>query len=417
MSLVSSSTPASIDIAIIGAGPQALTLITHLLHKRPDLRSSFWVFDATGTWMAQWQQQQAAIEAPYLRSPLTHHPDLNSEALRRFAEVRPNEVLTTAQLPSTQLFADFCQTLVERWQLQERIVKANVVSVEPFTYHRQPYFRLRCHDGRSLIARRVVVASDDGTPQLPRWVNQVPLPYPTDRLCHSQTLDLQSLDLSGERVLIVGGGLTSAHLAMGAIARGAQVSLLSRRRLCEKWFDTDSVCPGVKKLKDFGSERDWETRWELIHHARNGGSITPDMMTQLQQVQQTGRLTLHERCQVLKAKWQGHWQVSCEDGSLQECDRIWLATGTRLDLTLNPLLADVLQTYPLPIVNGLPVLDAQLRWHGCELFLMGGWASLQIGPTAASLAGARLSSERLIPALSKTQVNAASASFLYPAYA
>jgi cation diffusion facilitator CzcD-associated flavoprotein CzcO len=35
----------SIDIAIIGAGPQALTLVTHLLQKKKSMRDRLMVFD------------------------------------------------------------------------------------------------------------------------------------------------------------------------------------------------------------------------------------------------------------------------------------------------------------------------------------------------------------------------------------
>lgn len=40
------------DIAIIGAGPQALTLVTHLLQKKAKLRQRIQVFDPSGGWRA-----------------------------------------------------------------------------------------------------------------------------------------------------------------------------------------------------------------------------------------------------------------------------------------------------------------------------------------------------------------------------
>ena len=38
----------------------------------------------------------------------------------------------------------------------------------------------------------------------------------------------------------------------------------------------------------------------------------------------------------------------------QPIHRIWLATGTTLDIQTHPLLADVLQQHPIDTVNGLP---------------------------------------------------------------
>ncbi|MEB3356426.1 MAG: hypothetical protein VKK04_06845 [Synechococcales bacterium] len=45
--------------------------------------------------------------------------------------------------------------------------------------------------------------------------------------------------------------------------------------------------------------------------------------------------------------------------------------------------------------------DPQLRWAGCNLFILGGAAALQLGPVARNLFGARLASERIVPALIK----------------
>ena len=76
------------DIAVIGAGPQALTLFTHILQKKAKLRDRIQVFDPSGAWLSQWQQQFAAQEISELRSPAVHHPDPNAYALRSFAEGR-----------------------------------------------------------------------------------------------------------------------------------------------------------------------------------------------------------------------------------------------------------------------------------------------------------------------------------------
>ena len=69
--------PNYIDLAIIGAGVQALTLTTHLLQKSAKHYRKFLVFDPSQTWMSQWQQQFEAQQIPCLRSPAVHHPDPN----------------------------------------------------------------------------------------------------------------------------------------------------------------------------------------------------------------------------------------------------------------------------------------------------------------------------------------------------
>jgi cation diffusion facilitator CzcD-associated flavoprotein CzcO len=393
--------PTQTDIAIIGAGPQALTLAAHLLQKRSQMQEKMVVLDPSGFWMHQWQRLFSMLEISHLRSPAAHQPDPNPQALHQFAKHRTSELFSPYDLPGAKLFQDFCQTLVYRWQLQQRVHRALVKRITPLKQDRS-CLRIGLSGGRSITAQRVVLAMGGGMLNFPTWVNKIATPYPQHRLCHSNEVDLRQLRLRGERVLIVGGGLTSGHLAVGAVARGAQVLLLSRRRLMEKWFDTDPNWLNSSHSQKFVAERDWEARWEMIQQARNGGSVTPDMMARLRQLQQTGQVNLHQRCQVVKAEWRGdRWQVRCQDGAILECDRIWLATGTKLDATQNPLLADVLEEFPTGIVNGLPILDDHLRWQGCNLFLMGGLAALQIGPTACNLAGARMASDRIVNALTK----------------
>lgn len=401
MATTSPQLPSKIDLAIIGAGPHALTLVTHLLQKRQTMRGRFLVFDPSGKWMSRWQQQFAALEIPHLRSPAVHHPDPNPFALRKFAESRPGELFPPYDLPGTQLFEDMCGDVIQRWDLQNQVIKAEVTRLKPC----QRGFRLWFADGNSLMARRVVLATGGGQLQIPNWVNQIQSEYPLDKICHSQKVDLRKLQLAGERILIVGGGLTSGHLAVGALSRGAKVHLMLRRQLQEKLFDAEPGWLGPKYLKGFFAEADYQERWEMIQQARNGGSMTPAIAMQLRRAVHYGNLQLDENCQILQVQWLGnHWLVKCHNGSEYEYDRIWLSTGSKFDVTDEPLLSEILATYPIAIANGLPVLDDYLRWPGCELFIMGGLAALQIGPTARNLSGARMASEKIVPAIIKSSL-------------
>jgi G3E family GTPase len=88
-----------LDIAVIGAGPHALTCVTHLLQKRKSWQRRIMVFDCSGEWLSQWRQQFAQLEIPHLRSPAVHHPDPNPFALRGFAENRAPELYPPYDLP------------------------------------------------------------------------------------------------------------------------------------------------------------------------------------------------------------------------------------------------------------------------------------------------------------------------------
>lgn len=403
------------DIAVIGAGPQALTLITHLLQKNKRMRKrlsagfspGFQVFDPSGAWLTQWHGQFAAQEIRHLRSPAVHHPDCNPHNLVTFASGRKDELHNPYNRPGTKLFRDFCETVIDRWHLRTQVTQAKVVGLSPL----QRGFRLTLADGQTAIARRVVLATGAAPAKVPDWTQRVS-GYPPERLCHAEAVSLPSLpSLVGETVLIVGSGLTSAHLAMGALKRGARVLLMGRRAFQEKIFDAAPGWLGPKYLKGFHAETEWEKRWQMIQQARNGGSFTPETLTRLRKFSREGRVFLYEQCQVTRAEWQGeHWQVECDNPTAHDCfahqsiDRIWLATGTTLDITAHPLLQDVIEHCPADIVHGLPVLDQHLRWPGCELFLMGPWSALQVGPVARNLAGAKMACDRIVPGLTKSSL-------------
>ena len=400
------------DIAVIGAGPQALTLVTHVLQKKASWRDRIQVFDPSGMWMTQWQQQFAAQEIGELRSPAVHHPAPDSHALRTFAAGRYSELHPPYDRPGTRLFQEFCDTVVQRCQLQDYVIPEKVTSLE-HVQRKPSQFRLTLSNGDTVLARRVILATGGGQPYVPQWVQQVNDSYPPERLCHANHVRLPALrSLAGETVLIVGSGLTSGHLAVGAVARGAKVVMMARRTFEEKMFDADPGWMGPKYLKGFRAEPNMETRWQMAQQARNGGSLTPAVMTRLRRLQNEGHITFYEQCQVAHAEWQEKaWQICCDRHLAHDCithqpiDRIWLATGTTLDIQTHPLLTNILETFPIETVNGLPILDEHLRWPGCEVFLMGPWATLRVGPVARNLLGGKLASERIVPALTKASLS------------
>ncbi|MEX6778854.1 FAD/NAD(P)-binding protein [Limnospira fusiformis] len=395
--------PSLIDLAIVGAGPQALTLVTHILQKRQKFRNRFMVLDPSGTWLEQWRHQFKAQEIPHLRSPAVHHPDPDPYSLRRFAENRSMELFPPYDLPGTELFEDFCGEVVKKWELTDRVYPGKVSQVLPIQWSQKPRFQIVLTDGSSLIARRVVLATGAAVPNIPQWVEEIRTPYPPSSLCHSQQVDLRLIkDLSGEDIVIVGGGLTSGHLAMGALKRGAMVTLVVRRQLRERLFDAEPGWLGPKYLKGFEGEDCWYRRWEMIKQARDGGSVTPALMLQLRRAARQGKLRILENTEILGALWKDEqWRVRLNGEVSLMFNRIWLATGTQFNGHEDNLLTDVLRIYRTEMINGLPVLDENLRIPGSECFIMGGLAALIVGPVARNLSGGRMASDRLVKAIIK----------------
>nr|WP_051044112.1 FAD/NAD(P)-binding protein [Baaleninema simplex] len=403
--------PKAVDVAVVGAGPQALTLVTHLLQKKKSLRDRLAIFDPAGTWMQHWKEQFAALDIPHLRSPAVHHPDPDPYALRRFATSRSTELFPPYDLPGTRLFEEFCEDVVRRWELSDRVIPTRITHIEPTKYRGTRRFRLESAEGSTCLARRVVLATGEGLPNFPDWVKSLPPLHPPDALQHSNHIDLRRSHLQQRRVLIVGSGLTSGHLAIGAVKRGATVTMVARREFYGKLFDADPGWLGPKYLKGFHAERDWDKRAAMVRSARNGGSLTPAILLKLRQLARQGKVEFVENCQIATAAWTNSgWRVEAALGesgktlSSQRFDRLWLATGTHFDIRQNPLLAAMWETHPVPVVGGLPVLSDRLRWGNCELFLMGAWTALQVGPVARNLYGGKLASECIVPALTKASL-------------
>ena len=392
------------DLVIVGAGPQALTLSCLMLQKRSQLKRRLRIVDPSGRWLSRWQRQMERYEIPWLRSPSPHHPHPNAHALRSFAhrQQRNRELEGAYGLPHTDLFAAFCREVIAEFELEECVQAASVERLRLPGSGRGP-LELGLSDGRIWHAERVVIATGNGAPQWPAWITTISGDHPADALRHSDAIDLPALQLRpGERILIVGGGLTSAHLSLGALRRGAQVLLLCRRRLKHKPFDADPGWLGPKYLKAFQAEPCMHRRRHLVLEARNGGSITPEAAAELRQAERRGELQLHEHCQVQTARWSAdQWDIVCSEGQQLVADRIWLATGHHQGVSQQPLLRQLHQQRPIELVDDWPVLGPDLSWPGTLVHVMGGLCALQIGPAARNLFGGREAAQRICRAVVK----------------
>ncbi len=392
------------DLVIAGAGPQSLTLCCQLLQKRPRWRPRLRVADPSGRWLSRWQRQMQQFEIPWLRSPSPHHPHPNPHALRRFAQEqrRGQQLEGPYGLPHTDLFSAFCRSLITEFQLGEQVQATGVAGIQLPKAGNGP-LEVALSDGTAVCAQRLVIATGSGAPLVPSWVAAIPGDHPGEALLHSDSIDLPSLKpLHGQRILIVGGGLTSAHLALGALRRGALVELLCRRRLRCQSFDADPGWLGPRYLKGFHAEPCMPRRRRQVLEARDGGSITPEASAQLRQAQRGGRLLLHEHCEVQEAIWRaGRWQILCTDGGRLTVDRIWLATGHRQGVSQHPLLRQLQDQRPAELIHDWPVLGPDLSWPGTPVHVMGGLSALRIGPAARNLFGGREAAQRIARALIK----------------
>ena len=62
-------------------------------------------------------------------------------------------------LPGTDLFDDFCGDVIRRWDLENAVTPGEITRIQPLPHSLGPRLRLWLKDGKSIIARRVVLAT------------------------------------------------------------------------------------------------------------------------------------------------------------------------------------------------------------------------------------------------------------------
>jgi hypothetical protein len=318
-----------------------------------------------------------------------HHPDPDPYGLLRFAATqgRSDEFVEEIGRPSAALFQDFCAHLVAARRLDRTLVHDRAVDICP----EDSAVTITLGGGDRLRARHVVLATGAMRAHRP--------PGAPANCLHSVDIDLARIRLAGRRIVVVGGGLTAAQLALAAEADGAYVDLLCRKALFTRPLDIEPTWLG-RRLPAFFAERDPLRRADLLRQARARGSIPAHTAHQLTENASGRTLRLHQQCAVKVIEPCEHrWRIVSDHGVIDDADQVWLATGYTVAVANEPLLDQVQACHPTPIIAGLPLLDNDLIWPGTRLHLTGGLAALSIGPAAQNIAGARIAAERVAMAI------------------
>ena len=379
------------DVCILGGGPHGLTAAVHLHQAAPNTRIV--AIDPSGQWLSTWRQQFACAEIPTLRSPIVHHPAPASMALRdHLVEHKLERSGLPYDLPTTETFDSFCQHLIDAADFEPPLAtKAEQVS------RNGPGVAVET-DAGTVLADHLIVATNPHTRVIPDWTWPVLGVFP-NVFSYGADVDLRSIDVDGQLVTVVGGGLTAAHLTCGAAERGAEVHVVSRRPLRDRPFDTDPGWLGPKYLREFEQLDDPAARLNRSKEARGGGTIPPWMRERMDELVDDGQVIIHDGADVRAAQSgeAGGYRLALGDHTTLDADRVWLATGTKPDITALRCLADLVADEP--VIDGYPIIGPDLRLGSHPIFLMGRIATVQLGPAAGNLWGAQRASERITEAV------------------
>lgn len=358
--------------------------------------------------------------------------------------------------PSTALFHAHCEQIARRYRLEDSLARGTVVALRPPVGGGDGCIEVDVDVGEggpeddadegssrrvhTVRAERVVFAGGfAAAPRWPAWAAEAKeqaaqAGAPSCAITHAHDLfdagrvATSALD-AGETVCVIGGALTACHLALAARSRlgYARATLLARREMATRQFDLDDPWMSIgrnARLAAYWSEPDAEARLAAARSARKCATASPEVLARVRKEAAAGRLDAREGVEVWAATWEpalaqgggndggggggggrGSWRLELSDGTTLCCSRVWLATGSDADVRLDPVLGPLAAPGSLlppagGTHSGLPGLTPELRWaSGTELYIMGAYATLQLGPDALNLAGARAGAARVAAAL------------------
>ncbi|KAK5609348.1 hypothetical protein CRENBAI_011327 [Crenichthys baileyi] len=379
------------------------------------------VVDTYGEWVALWESQFTALNIPHLRShTLVHTDPLNKNALQEFvfkynrlAELRSlpdhvhildenaffndmrlgkkerrrlniNSTLKKSlsfSLPGTKLSVDFFKEQVRKYKLDKILVKGTVERIIPVTGDTKGIEEEQ--EAHTLAVSETEKVKDE-------------VKQKVQHFC----VELQDGSILKARQVVLATGPTRAQMSnipewLKQFDVGDVESLVGRYSHVEHGIKMD----GQAYLRQFYNEHSLHKRLAMIRQARKGGAITPEAYIYLQPFIQSGQVQLKTFCQVNEASWcyrSQTWNLSLSTGDHWTGDMIWLATGCKLDVKQDPLLAEVMKNFPIQVVDGWPCILETLQWtEGCPLYLMGQYSALQVGPHAVNLAGGQAAGMRI----------------------
>ena len=400
----------NVPITIIGGGIHGVSIAIRLLRDMPTAMRHLAVVDRYPQPLTQWRSKTERQGMTFLRSPAVHHITPDALGIVEYAERhnRVNELVPPYSQPSTQLFWDFCNDVLTASELQIPPTRNSV-------YYQFDVAELRWDKGAGRFPFRLISTNHQGfrsscvvlaigaddcayvPPEFSQWQRRYP-----DQILHASQFSVDCEDQrerQGNKIVIVGGGLTAGTLAKSLGERGHDVALIARKGLKTEQFDFPPMWLGPKALAEFASETDFQRRYETIQQSRGEGSITPDIMEALLN---TSKVDLYPETRIhnIIAAEEGlptrRLRVETTRGVIPKVSRVILATGYRFNLRRYGFLTELRTQHEIPLVCGLPRLDADLQLHPIEnLFGSGTIAQLQIGPASGNIAGANLAYERL----------------------
>lgn len=466
-----SKEPPLLKWLIVGGGPHGVHIATCLLEELvPSIsHSNLQIVDDEPQLLHKWKTRTAATGMSYLRSSASYHLDVREDGLQRFANEQLNKTNSAKkrrsktdkrdplfaadyQRPKLDLFNHHCDHVIAKNQLDKVHLQGRVMDIVPKETHVEVEIQQPNGEIVTSHAENIVLALGSDVPAYPEWATEDMIGAGKVRHIFADDHDNEDDSFYPRKsIAIVGGGISAAHLALKLDREQeakrssscnterdddmrTNIHILCRHELRERQFDThqdwmmDSFAAkrseagggqGIPKCQHhFASLKSYEERRNVIKRERQAGTISPSVSRGnggLRYAIDGERIHWHEGDiqSVTEVESSGQLSISTFADESILVDQIILATG----FGKRPPCADLIQSIAVKhdlvlCPCGYPAPDESLRWHK-RIFLAGALAELELGPSARNIAGARLTSERIVAAATMKNMGSLTGAALY----
>ncbi len=382
---------------IVGAGVHGAYLARELVGLDVD-RDDIAVVDRRGEFLGAFEEKARACGMDSLRSTFVQHVGPDPFGLEAFAEGngRDDELCPTRNhppRPSLDLFLDHTERVIDRFGLEELLAERTVTGID----RKRGEIVVRTDRG-DLLARNAVLAVGPGDRyRRPDWASNV---SGVKHVWDSDGRPEDRID-RGDRVWIVGGGVTAGQFATSIGDIAGEVTLCVRGSIREataeadpRWINWGHIERELHSLPP-GSK----ARYDRVRDVRNEGTM-PSYLAR--EIRGTESVEIR-RGEVRRASaTDGTVSVLLDGGAVESVDRVVLATGFQPAYD-RPLVGAIANSMGLERgYRGMPVLDdATMAWRRRDgtpsrLFVTGRLAECTAGPLAGNIHGARRAAERIV---------------------
>ncbi|MGE8078265.1 hypothetical protein [Peribacillus loiseleuriae] len=292
------------------------------------------------------------------------------------------------------MFNDHCDHLVNELSIKEAWIEGDVEKVTKD----HTGWRIQLKNGHDIYGKKLVLAIGVGEQlHIPDWASNLNSHDPRS-VYHIFDESMPEFSEMKRPITIIGGGITSIHLALKLCELFPnQVTLMKRHPFRIHDFDSDPGWLGPKRQNAFRTVENYVKRREEIITARHRGSIPHDLHIKLLNQVKNGSLAVEDGEVVRGEGVNGRIHLYDKDNQLlAKAGTVLLATGYLPTLPGGEWITPLIETLELPCAKcGYPIVSKTLQW-GPDLFVTGALAELEMGPIARNISGARQAAELIV---------------------